>query len=53
MVTRICNIYVRAGQCRLHEEQVLEALGKLAGEVHVLAQRDPRQEHERETPPDR
>ena len=53
MVTRICNIYVRAGECRLHEEQVLEALGKLAGEVHVLAQRDPRQEHERETPPDR
>ena len=53
MVTRICNIYVRAGECRLREEQVLEALGKLAVEVHVLAQRDPRQEHERETPPDR
>ena len=53
MVTRICNIYVRAGECRLHEDQVLEALGKLAEEVHGLAQRDPHQKHEREPPPDR
>ena len=53
MVTRICNIYVRAGECRLQEDQVREVLGKLAEEVHGLAQRDPHQKHERETPPDR
>src|SRR5690348_11971974 len=53
MVTRISNIYMHAGECQLHEEQVMEALGKLAEEVHGLAQRDPHQEPERETPPDR
>ena len=39
MVTRICNIYVRAGKRRLQEDQVREALCKLAEEVHGLAQR--------------
>ena len=53
MVARICNIYVRAGECRLQEDQVREALCKLAEEVHGLAHRDPHQKHERETPPDR
>ena len=41
MVTRICNIYVRAGKRRLQEDQVREALCKLAEEVHGLAQRHP------------
>ena len=53
MVTRICNIDVRAGECRLHQDQVLEALGKLTEEVHGLARRDQHRKHERETPPDR
>ena len=52
MVSRICNIYVRAGECRLQEDQVREALCKLAEEVRGLAQRD-HHPHERETPPDR
>jgi hypothetical protein len=53
MVDRICHIYVRAGECRLQEDQVREVLGKLAEEVHGLAHRDPHQKHEREPPPDR
>ena len=53
VVDRICNIYVRAGECRLQEDQVRQVLGKLAEEVHGLAQRDPHQEHERKPPPDR
>jgi hypothetical protein len=53
MVDRICNIYVHAGARRLHEEELLEALGKVAEEVHGLAHRDPHQKHEREPPPDR
>ena len=53
MVDRICNIYVRAGECRLQEDQVRDVLGKLAEEVHGLAHRDPHQKHEREPPPDR
>jgi hypothetical protein len=52
MVTRISNIYMHAGEC-LKEEKVMEALGKLAEEVHGLARRDPHQTHERESPPDR
>jgi len=52
MVDRICHIYVRAGECRLQEDQVREVLGKLAQEVHGLAHRDQHQKHERETPPD-
>ena len=52
MVTRICNIHVRAGECRLQEDQVREALCKLAEEVHGLARRDPHQKHERGAPPD-
>ena len=52
MVSRICNIYVRAGKRRLQEDQVREALCKLSEEVRGLAQRHP-QKHERETPPDR
>ncbi|HEY1754400.1 MAG TPA: hypothetical protein VGG72_03325 [Bryobacteraceae bacterium] len=52
MVDRICHIYVRAGECRLQEDQVREVLGKLAEEVHGLAHRDQHQKHERETPPD-
>jgi deoxyhypusine synthase len=53
MVSRICNIYVRAGECRLQEDQVRDALCKLAEEVRGLAQRHPHQKHGRETPPDR
>ena len=52
MVTRICNIYMHAGECRLQEDKVKEALCKLAEEVHGLAHRDQHQKHERETPPD-
>ena len=53
MVTRICNIHVRAGECRLQEDQVREALCKLAEEVHGLARRDQHEKHQQETPPDR
>jgi hypothetical protein len=53
MVTRICNIHVRAGECRLQEDQVRDALCKLAEEVHCLARREQHEKHERETPPDR
>ena len=52
MVTRISNIYIHAGECRLHEEQVMEALGKLNHEVHELAERAPHEKHDREPPPD-
>ena len=53
MVDRICHIYVRAGECRLQEDQVRDVLGKLAEEVHGLARRDQHDKHQRETPPDR